>query len=151
MKAYRYLVSHGAGFKINYVSNVKTCGYTVCRYLIRTRARLNVDLTIILIITPGFSRNCTRVFLVRIWRIFSVPHNTVILSILCAQGASSTEYGLVFGVFELVVFLTSPIFGHLLPRLGVTQAFTFGIGATGCMCITFGCLNFIQVGIRLRK
>jgi hypothetical protein len=51
----------------------------------------------------------------------------------------------VFGVFELVVFLTSPIFGHLLPRLGVTQAFTFGIGATGCMCITFGCLNFIQV------
>jgi hypothetical protein len=67
------------------------------------------------------------------------------------QGASSTEYGLVFGVFELVVFLTSPIFGHLLPRLGVTQAFTFGIGATGCMCVTFGCLNFIQVGgIRFR-
>jgi hypothetical protein len=56
----------------------------------------------------------------------------------------------VFGVFELVVFLTSPIFGHLLPRLGVTQAFTFGIGATGCMCITFGCLNFIQVGISLK-
>jgi hypothetical protein len=78
-------------------------------------------------------------------------HNTVFCP-FCIQGASSTEYGLVFGVFELVVFLTSPIFGHLLPRLGVTQAFTFGIGATGCMCITFGCLNFIQVGgIRLRE
>jgi hypothetical protein len=126
-------------------------------FFIRTRARLNVDLTIILIITPGFSRMNAHVFLVRIWEIFctsggfSAPPQYCILSILCAQGASSTEYGLVFGVFELVVFLTSPIFGHLLPRLGVTQAFTFGIGATGCMCITFGCLNFIQVGIRFRE
>jgi hypothetical protein len=92
-----------------------------------------------------------RVFLVRIWGIFCTS-TTLYFVHFVRQGASSTEYGLVFGVFELVVFLTSPIFGHLLPRLGVTQAFTFGIGATGCMCITFGCLNFIQVGgIRLRE
>jgi hypothetical protein len=52
----------------------------------------------------------------------------------------------VFGVFELVVFLTSPIFGYLLPRVGVTQAFTFGIATTGTMCISFGFLNYIQVG-----
>ncbi len=27
------------------------------------------------------------------------------------KGATATEYGLVFGIFEFVVFLTSPIFG----------------------------------------
>jgi hypothetical protein len=102
--------------------------------------------------TPGFSRITAYVYFLSASGGFSAPPQYCILSILCAQGASSTEYGLVFGVFELVVFLTSPIFGHLLPRLGVTQAFTFGIGATGCMCITFGCLNFIQVGgIMLRE
>ena len=28
------------------------------------------------------------------------------------KGASATEYGLVFGIFELVVFIISPIYGH---------------------------------------
>lgn len=35
---------------------------------------------------------------------------------LCAQaekkGATAAEYGLVFGVFELVVFIISPIYGQ---------------------------------------
>jgi hypothetical protein len=28
------------------------------------------------------------------------------------KGASATEYGLVFGIFELVVFIVSPIYGQ---------------------------------------
>lgn len=33
------------------------------------------------------------------------------------KGATATEYGLVFGIFEFVIFLTSPIFGkYVRPR-----------------------------------
>lgn len=28
------------------------------------------------------------------------------------KGASSSEYGLVFGIFELVVFIVSPVYGQ---------------------------------------
>ena len=34
------------------------------------------------------------------------------------KGANATEYGFVFGVFELVVFLVSPIYGQYLNRIG---------------------------------
>jgi MFS family permease len=34
------------------------------------------------------------------------------------KGANATEYGLVFGIFELVVFLISPIYGQYLNRIG---------------------------------
>ena len=60
------------------------------------------------------------------------------------KGASATQYGLVFGIFELVVFLVSPVMGRLLPRLGVNRAFTGGILTTGCMCVCFGLLNNIS-------
>ena len=68
-----------------------------------------------------------------------------VLTMFFFQGATSTQYGFVFGVFELVVFLSSPLFGHLLPRLGITRAFTAGLLTTGSMCIVFGFLNYIQV------
>lgn len=34
------------------------------------------------------------------------------------KGAVATEYGLVFGVFELIVFLVSPFYGQYLNRVG---------------------------------
>jgi hypothetical protein len=33
------------------------------------------------------------------------------------KGASATEYGLVFGIFELVVFIVSPIYGQHVSRI----------------------------------
>ena len=33
------------------------------------------------------------------------------------KGASATQYGLVFGIFELTVFIVSPIMGKLLPKV----------------------------------
>lgn len=32
------------------------------------------------------------------------------------KGATATEYGLVFGIFELVIFLTAPIFGQFVMK-----------------------------------
>jgi len=60
------------------------------------------------------------------------------------KGATASEYGLVFGIFELTVFLVSPVIGRYLPQLGVNRAFSLGISTTGTMCILFGFLNFIE-------
>ena len=34
-----------------------------------------------------------------------------------SKGATASQYGLVFGVFELTVFLVSPVVGRLLTRV----------------------------------
>jgi len=60
------------------------------------------------------------------------------------KGASATEYGLVFGIFELTVFIVSPIIGKYLPKIGVSKAFSGGISITGSMCVAFGLLNKID-------
>ena len=62
------------------------------------------------------------------------------------KGASATEYGLVFGIFELTVFIVSPIVGKFLPRIGVGRAFSGGITITGLMCVAFGFLNRFNDG-----
>ena len=67
------------------------------------------------------------------------------LNILRCKGATATEYGLVFGIFELTVFLVSPVVGRFLPWVGATRAFCLGIFITGSMCVLFGLLNYIQV------
>ena len=75
------------------------------------------------------------------------------------KGASATQYGLVFGIFELTVFIVSPIVGKLLPKvilrkllvefysklfqIGISRAFSGGIMTTGTMCVGFGFLNRI--------
>ena len=60
------------------------------------------------------------------------------------KGATASEYGLVFGVFELVVFLVSPLCGKYLPRIGAHKAFSMGIYTTGSMCVVFGFLDRFQ-------
>ena len=35
------------------------------------------------------------------------------------KGASATEYGLVFGIFELTVFIVSPFVGKILPKVRI--------------------------------
>ena len=58
------------------------------------------------------------------------------------KGATSTEYGLVFGIIHLAMFLAGPIFGHFMPRLGVKYVFIFGVlGTAFCACF-FGLLGY---------
>lgn len=54
------------------------------------------------------------------------------------KGATATEYGLVFGVFELVVFIISPVYGKYLNRIGPKVLFNAGIFTTGTCAILFG-------------
>lgn len=54
------------------------------------------------------------------------------------KGCTATEYGLVFGIFELVVFLVSPFYGQHLNKIGAKVTFNGGIYTTGICAILFG-------------
>uniref|UniRef100_A0A8D8Y0B7 MFS-type transporter SLC18B1 n=1 Tax=Cacopsylla melanoneura TaxID=428564 RepID=A0A8D8Y0B7_9HEMI len=54
------------------------------------------------------------------------------------KGATATEYGLVFGSFELVAFLSSPLFGRYIHTIGtrclLSLGHTGGVLRSGVHC-----------------
>jgi len=60
------------------------------------------------------------------------------------KGCVPSEYGLVFGIFELTVFLVSPIIGANMNRMGMKFTLNFGIGTVGVTSILFGLLDRIE-------
>ena len=60
------------------------------------------------------------------------------------KGASHTEYGLIFGIFQLTVFIVSPIMGKYLNKFGAKRVFNLGTLTTGTCCILFGLLDQFQ-------
>ncbi|CAD6236491.1 GSCOCG00008210001-RA-CDS [Cotesia congregata] len=60
------------------------------------------------------------------------------------KNASPSEYGLVFGIFELIVFLISPVYGQHLNRIGPKLLFNGGILTTGTCAIFFGLLDKVN-------
>jgi len=60
-----------------------------------------------------------------------------------SKGATPAQYGLVFGIIHLAIFISSPVFGHYLPRLSLRAVFGFGlVGTSSCAC-AFGLLPFL--------
>ncbi|XP_013381874.1 MFS-type transporter SLC18B1 [Lingula anatina] len=57
------------------------------------------------------------------------------------KGSTKTTTGLIFGCFELVIFISSPIFGALLTRIGSRFMYCAGIMVAGCCAILFGFLD----------
>jgi MFS family permease len=57
------------------------------------------------------------------------------------KGASATEYGLVFGVYELAIIFMSPIVGKLVGRSSPKMWIQFGLLMTGVMTVIFGFLD----------
>ncbi|CAG7829141.1 unnamed protein product [Allacma fusca] len=63
------------------------------------------------------------------------------------KGASATEYGLVFGVFELTMFVMCPVFGSLIGRaVSPKLMFCLGMFITGSCALMFGFLDYIESG-----
>jgi len=58
-----------------------------------------------------------------------------------AKGATATEYGLVFGVYELAIIFMSPIVGKLVGQSPPKLWIQFGLLLTGLMTVIFGFLD----------
>uniref|UniRef100_A0AC34FQ96 Major facilitator superfamily (MFS) profile domain-containing protein n=1 Tax=Panagrolaimus sp. ES5 TaxID=591445 RepID=A0AC34FQ96_9BILA len=59
---------------------------------------------------------------------------------------SVSEIGIIFGIFELVMFITAPIFGKYMHLIGAKKVFIFGVFFTGITVIAFGFLNLLPPG-----
>lgn len=57
------------------------------------------------------------------------------------KGVSQTVVGLIFGVFEFVIFMSSPIFGNFITRIGSKFMFLAGTMVGGACAILFGLLD----------
>lgn len=60
------------------------------------------------------------------------------------KGMSESLAGFVFSFYALVIFVSSPIFGKILPKVGVKPLFIGGIATSGICSIIFGMLNYVQ-------
>ncbi|XP_074027066.1 MFS-type transporter SLC18B1 isoform X2 [Leptinotarsa decemlineata] len=60
------------------------------------------------------------------------------------KGLSDTLSGVVFSFYALVMFISSPFFGKILPKFGAKFLFLFGIVVAGVCNILFGFLEYIQ-------
>lgn len=57
------------------------------------------------------------------------------------KGVSQTVVGLIFGVFEFVIFMSSPFFGNFITRIGSKFMFLAGTMVGGACAILFGLLD----------
>ncbi|XP_029342889.1 MFS-type transporter SLC18B1 isoform X1 [Acyrthosiphon pisum] len=60
------------------------------------------------------------------------------------KGCTATEYGFVFGSFELVTFISSPVFGSLVQKVGLKYMLVIGIVLNALSTIAFGYLTYID-------
>ncbi|XP_076257050.1 MFS-type transporter SLC18B1-like isoform X1 [Rhynchophorus ferrugineus] len=60
------------------------------------------------------------------------------------KGMSETMSGFVFGYYALVVFLSSPVFGKILPKIGAKYIFIYGLFVSGISSIIFGLLDKVD-------
>ncbi|KHJ77952.1 hypothetical protein OESDEN_04393 [Oesophagostomum dentatum] len=54
------------------------------------------------------------------------------------KGMSESQTGIVFGIFELVMFITAPIFGKYMTTIGSKNMFLLGLTITAITAILFG-------------
>ncbi|KAI1716240.1 major facilitator superfamily domain-containing protein [Ditylenchus destructor] len=62
------------------------------------------------------------------------------------KGMNTSEIGIVFGVFELVMFVTAPLLGKYMGFFGSKRMFSVGLLVTGVTAIAFGFLNLLPAG-----
>ena len=57
------------------------------------------------------------------------------------HGVTASQFGIVFGIYDLGLFISSIIFGKYLNDIGPTVLYFTGAVTTGLACIAFGFLN----------
>jgi len=61
-----------------------------------------------------------------------------------AKGANPAEYGAVFGIIHLSMFLAGPLFGKYMSNIGVYRVFIFGVLGTAVCGCAFGFLTYVN-------
>lgn len=61
-----------------------------------------------------------------------------------SKGATSTQFGFVFGIFRLTMGLISPIYGKYIEQLGVKYLLSSGVFTAAVTCILMGILNMVS-------
>ena len=61
-----------------------------------------------------------------------------------SKGATVAEYGFVFGIIHLAIFVSGPLFGKYMHKLGLKNVYIFGVISTGVCALLFGFLDFVQ-------
>ena len=56
----------------------------------------------------------------------------------------SSKYGFVFGIFNLMAFLTAPIFGRFGAKIGAANLYRFGAFFQAICGIGFGFLEYVE-------
>lgn len=62
------------------------------------------------------------------------------------KGATATEYGFVFGVYEIAIIVISPIVGKLVGKMSSQLLIQFGLVTTGVATILFGFIDRLPAG-----
>ncbi|GIY40326.1 MFS-type transporter SLC18B1, partial [Caerostris extrusa] len=60
------------------------------------------------------------------------------------KGATPTEYGFIFGIFQLTIFITAPLMGKIVPYISPKFLLNSGILTVGVTCVLFGTLDMVM-------
>ncbi|CAG2183415.1 unnamed protein product, partial [Oppiella nova] len=63
-----------------------------------------------------------------------------------SKGATPTQYGLVFGIYELMIAITSPLFGKMIASVSPVLLCEIGLFVSGFSTVLFGVLDNLPVG-----
>ena len=60
------------------------------------------------------------------------------------KGATPSQFGPIFGIIHLALFITSPLVGALVSKFGLGIVFKTGLGLTCVSTLMFGFLTYIN-------
>ncbi|CAG2115762.1 unnamed protein product, partial [Medioppia subpectinata] len=63
-----------------------------------------------------------------------------------SKGATPTQYGFVFGVYELMIAVTSPLFGKMIASVSPILFCELGLFISGISTVLFGLLDRLEIG-----
>ena len=61
-----------------------------------------------------------------------------------AKGGTPSQFGPIFGIIHLALFLISPVMGKVVSRLGLGRVFKTGLLLISFSSVCFGLLTFIK-------
>ena len=60
-----------------------------------------------------------------------------------AKGASPSQFGPIFGIIHLALFIISPVMGKVVTRWGLARVFKTGLILISFTSVSFGLLTFV--------